>query len=435
MTAMPPGPPDSRQELLRFARDPLTYFLDLANSYGEVAFARIATRDTYVLTSPEALRVVLIDQAEKFVKTDHTREATSTFLGDGLLSSAGPTHRRHRRTMKPVFTPEWVAGYLHTMVDYTNEMIAEWQEGEVRDVAADMMRLTLNIIGKTVFGVERVGYDEALTQATGVMQHYSSDTLVRGKLFSVTEQQVKEAISVLDSLVTDVLTRHGNVGARDLVTLLRTARDPETGQGLSDREVRDEALTLLMAGHETTANALAWTLYLLATHPSAETEMRREIRDTLDGSDPTVESLHSLYSTERVMKEALRLYPPVWLFGRTPIEPVDVCGYAIGPGANIVISPYVIHRNSRYWPDAEQFRPERFEAEPARLRYLPFGAGPRICLGQPFAMLETVVVLVTILQRYRLTMEPGHQVEPEPRMTLRPKGGLPMRVSVVPEPV
>jgi cytochrome P450 len=428
MATLPPGPTSSRHELIRFARNPLAYFLDLAATYGEIVYVRIGTRETYVISAPDALREILVEHADKFEKTSHTKESTGTFLGNGLLVSSGATHRRHRRTLQTMFTRTWVERYSQAMIDASLELLSEWQHGQTRDVADDMMRLALSIVGRTIFGASGIARSDDLAQAASVMQHYASDTLIRDKLTSITPEAVQAAAAILDRLVEEVLAQADQTGGENLIALMRAAIDPETGERMTDREIRDEALTMLMAGHETTANALAWTLYLLAKHPAIAARMSEEIAQVCGNDLPTTTHLPTLQYTERVIRESLRLYPPAWLLGRTPIEPVEIGGYLIAPAANIVISPYVIHRNPRFFPDPEQFDPDRFLSEPARYSYLPFGAGPRVCIGQPFAMLELALVLVTVLQRYRFILPPTYSAEPEPMMTLRPKGGLPMMV-------
>lgn len=430
MTQYPPGPTPSRQEIVKFARNPLAYFMELTQ-YGEFVYTKLANRETYLVTSPALLREIMVERADKFEKTSHTRDTTSKFLGEGMLNAPAVVHRRHRRTIQPVFSATWVESYAQSMVEDVRHALRTWQHGEQRDIARDMMGLTLNIVGRTIFGVPYLSTDAAFDRATWVMQQYSNDTLTRSKLVTITEQDVHEAVGVFHHLVEQVLSQHQRTEGRDLISMMRAARDPESGQPMSDREIRDEALTLLMAGHETTANAVAWTLYLIAKHPEVEERLRTELDGVLDGREIRVADLGNLPYLERVLKEALRVYPPAWLLGRAAIEPVEIGGYSIQPDANIIISPYVIHRNPRYFDDPETFNPDRFLVEPTRYSYLPFGAGPRVCIGQPYALLEMAIITATLMGSYHLTLPADYVAEPEAMLTLRPKGGLPMRVTAL----
>jgi cytochrome P450 len=378
-----------------------------------------------VVSSPDLIRNILVEQDDKFEKTDHTKDSTSTFLGEGLLVSAGQTHKRHRCIIQPLFTSSNVAQYASVMVDAACALLDTWQHGETRDVAHEMMLLTLNIVGQTIFGFSTTAQSEAIRQASAIIQRYTDETMRRSKLTSVTQDERQQAVAVLDQVIAGVLTQNGT-SQHDLISLMRSAIDPETGGRMSDHEVRDEALTMLMAGHETTANALAWTLYLLAKHPAVEARLVQEIAEVVGENPVSATHVPQLPYLEKVSKEALRVYPPVWLMGRTPVEPVMVGDFTISPSANIILSPYVIHRNPRYFPDAEVFDPDRFDTEPVRYSYLPFGAGPHVCIGQSFAMLELALVVTTIIQRFRLHVDDAFVAEPDPMMTLRPKGGLPM---------
>lgn len=247
MTRYPPGPVPSRQEIVKFARNPLAYFMELAQ-YGECVYTKLANRDTYLVTSPSLLREIMVEHADKFEKTGHTRDTTSKFLGEGLLNASAPTHRRHRRTMQPVFSATWVESYVEGMVEDVRHALSTWEDGQQRDLASDLMKLALSIVGRTIFGVPNLAADAAFDHAAWVMQQYSNDTLTRSKLVTITEQDVREAVGVLRELTQRVLSQHQQTEGRDLISLMRAARDPETGQPMSDHEIRDEALTLLMAG-------------------------------------------------------------------------------------------------------------------------------------------------------------------------------------------
>jgi cytochrome P450 len=247
MPSNPPGPANSRHELLKFAKNPLAFFQELATTYGPFAYVRLATRDTYLISGPDELHAVLVEQAERFEKPAHTRDSISTFMGEGLIVLSGPKHKQHRRMIQPTLSHSRVERYGPVMVEYARRMVDAWQVGETRDIAADLMRLALNVVGTTVFGVPDLAANHALFEATTVAQRYSNDTLVHGKAVSVTDAERQRALELLDALVADVLLPRPN-GAHDLIALLKNATDPESGQRLTDQEIRDETLTLLLAG-------------------------------------------------------------------------------------------------------------------------------------------------------------------------------------------
>jgi cytochrome P450 len=428
MPSYPPGPASSRQELVKFAKNPLAYFQGLAATYGSFAYVRLGPRDTYLISGPESLHTVLVEQADRFEKPSHTRDSFTTFMGEGLIVLSGPKHKQHRRMIQPTLSRSRVERYGPTMVEYARRMVDTWQVGETRDIAADLMRLALNVVGTTVFGVPDLAENHALFEATAVAQRYGNDTLIHGKAVSVSDAERQRALNLLDALVADVL-KPRQTSDHDLIALLKNAADPESGQRLTDQEIRDEALTLLLAGHETTANALAWTFYLLAKHAHEEARLSAEIDRGVGARAAAITDLPNLPYTNRVIQESLRLYPPAWFFGRTPVEPVEVLGYTILPGASIVVCPYAIHRNPEHFPAPETFNPDRFISEPPRYAYLPFGIGPRMCVGQSLALQEMALVLATVLQRVHLSVPEEYIAEPEPMLTLRPRNGLKMTVS------
>ena len=428
MMHYPPGPTPSRQELLKFAQNPLTYLTTLAHQYGEFSYVKLGNRDTYVVTAPDILREILVEKADKFQKPGHTRDSASRFLGEGLLVSSGAVHQRHRRIMQPLFTRSALEPHAGSMLQAVQAMTVHWERCTEIDAAGEMMNLALNIVGSIMFGVSTLAHDQSLRTATSVMQQYSGNTLVRSKLTALTEADIQSAVDTLDGLVRGILERPHDTPGLNLVTLLQTAVDPVTGDRLSVGEVRDEALNILMAGHETTAIALTWALYLLAKHPDVQEQVTAEVGQVLGNRPITSADVPTLTGLGQVIQETLRLYPPAWLLGRTSLEPVTIAGYPVLPEANLVISPYVIHRNAKRFPDPEQFRPARFAQEPERFAYVPFGVGPHVCLGQPFAQLEMVITLATLLQHFHFSLPEGVEAVPEALMTLRPQGGMRLHV-------
>jgi cytochrome P450 len=321
------------------------------------------------------------------------------------------------------------------MVECAKHEVSGWKSGEIRDVHEDMARLTLDVVTRTLFGtlltVEFEGVGAALET---IAQRFTGRG---GVLFHIPEKvptpanlRFRRAIRLLDGIIYRIIEGRRAGGERDgdLLSMLLEVRDEETGEGMSDRQLRDEVMTIFLAGHETTANALSWTWYLLAKHPEAETRLLAELDEVLEGRAPTVRDLPRLRYTDLVVKESMRLYPPVWAFGREAVGDCEIGGYHVPAGTQLVMSQWVMHRDPRYYERAEEFRPERWaDGSVEKLlpyAYFPFGGGPRLCIGRSFARMEAVLLLATIAQKFRLRPTQDRLVEPQPSITLRTKNGL-----------
>lgn len=443
---LPPGPESKGiwGNLSEFAPNPPAYLLRLAKTYGPIARFRILNRNMYLLTDPDMIREVLVKQQEIFAKTPFDKDVLGRFLGKGLITSDGEFHKQQRKLVQPAFHMKRIQAYAEVMVRYTDRMLSGWQAGEVRRLDEEMMGLTMFIVSKTLFDAD-VETMEAQVQAVGeamdVVQRSSNADYRRGFpvpnwLPTRNNRERKKAARVLADTLGGIIAerRRGEtaVDHGDLLSMLLLAQG-EDGSLMSDQQVLDEAVTLFAAGHETTSNALTWTWYLLSQHPEVEERLHEEVDGVLNGRLPTFHDLPNLPYTAMVIKEALRLYPPAWVLnGRSPLTDTEIGGYPIKKGSIVFISPYAMHRLPQHFADPETFRPERFapelEKELPRYVYLPFGAGPRVCIGNAFAMMEAQLLLATIAQRFRFELIPGQDIVPNPLITLSPRDGLKMRL-------
>jgi cytochrome P450 len=403
---------------------------------------RLLWRRTFVVNEPTGVRHVLLDNAQNYKKSELSRRILEPGLGRGLITTDGELWRRHRRIMAPAFDPRSVAGYAPVMTEVTEEMLAQWdalpERSEV-DVAVAMMHTTLQIISRAMFSSDS---DEIVDVVERGVSEYQ--TTVRPNLLDllhvpewltelISPRMADGILDEFDASVDRLLTERGrapDAEPKDLLARLIAARDTETGGGMTAQEVRDQVVTIFMAGHETTAQALAWTWYLLSQHPAAEAKLHEELARVLEGRTPRHEDVANLPYARMVLEEAMRLYPPAHTLGRQPIAADEVSGHRIPAGATVLIVPWMLHRKPSLWEHPDRFEPERFSPERTaarpRFTYLPFGAGPRICIGAAFAMEEGILILATIAQRYRLRLKPGHPVEPQGLITIRPRYGLPM---------
>ena len=415
--------------------DALSFMLKNARQYGKFYAIWIGVSPIYVVSDPALAHEILVERAKEFHKAALVRHAVGPFAGNGLFLNEGDSWRRQRKLAQPAFHHQRIEAYGATMVQQTLDLLADWQPGARRDIAHEMTKLTLGIVNKTLFNVDvraQADHIGALmtTVLAGAEDRLNNYDPIWGRLFQRKQRREAAAIQELFTLIEGIIADHRQHGADsgDLLSMLLAARDEE-GNPMSAQQLRDEVITLFVAGHETTANALAWAFYLVAQHPEVEAKLAQEVA-TLQGKPPTMCDLAHLPYSEQVIKEALRLYPPAGGVTRQPIQDITLGGYPIAKGSTVAISTYVMHRDPTLYPDPERFDPQRFtpenEAKLPRLAYLPFGGGPRVCIGNSFALLEARLILLTVLQRFRLQLAAGQQVRAQQVFTLRPKNGLPM---------
>lgn len=415
--------------------DPLNYMLASARRYGPFYAIWVGETPIYVISDPALAHEILVERAKEFHKAEMIKAAVAPFANNGLLTNEGESWRRQRKLAQPAFHHRRIEAYGVTMVEQTLELLTHWQSGATLDIAHEMTNLTLGIVNKTLFNVDvRTQADHIgelmttiLSSANDRINNYNP---VWERLFKRKARQERAALQELFAVIEQIITEHRHQeDSGDLLSMLLAARD-EDGNPMSEQQLRDEVITLFIAGHETTANALAWAFYLVAQHPAVEAKLLEELA-RLQGNPPTMADLARLPYTEQVLKEAMRLYPPAGGVTRQAIHDIELGGYPITQGHAIAISTYVMHRDPKLFPMPDRFDPERFtpanEAQLPRQAYMPFGGGPRICIGNSFAMLEARLILATVLQRYHLK-PPTKPVRAEQLFTLRPKGGLKMGI-------
>jgi cytochrome P450 len=437
---LPPSPEKNffGGHLFSMRRDPLRFTTGNMRRYGGLVQLQFARFTAYQVTDPDLIQQVLTKDNRIWHKSVLYKVILADYLGDGLLTSDGDFWRRQRKLIQPAFHTVRINTYADIMVEFAQKMLIDWENEQVRDIAAEMMRLTLFIVGKTLFDADMVRSSDKVADAATHMLHdiiAESRSVVRLPAWIPTplRRRKKQTIQHLNEIVMPIIEarRQSGEDKGDLLSMLLLAKD-DNGEGMTDEQVRNEALTLVLAGHETTANALTWTLYLLSQNPDVEARLHDEIDRVLDGRLPTLDDLKYLPYTEMVLKEGMRVYPPVWSIGRQTDEDTELDGYPIPRKSLALIPMWAVQRNEEYYPDPERFDPERFspenEAKLHKYAYLPFGGGPRICIGNSFAMMEARLILASIMQRYHLSLVPGQQIEPEPLLTLRPKNGIKMRL-------
>lgn len=442
-TTAAPKPPSLRRSMalgfLEFRRDPIGFFLTLQQECGDAAHFRFAGHDAYLFSHPDAVQEVLVTHHRSFEKGVALQRA-KRLLGEGLLTSEGEVHTRQRRLMQPAFLRTRIGSYAEAMVEHTRRASERWHDGQVVDVHDDMTRLTLAIVAQTLFDadVDRDAAEigEALAEALRMFDVITSPFYdLFDKLPLPRKQTFNAAKAKLDGTIMRIIQARRASGEtrNDLLSMLLKATDTEgDGTGMSDEQLRDEALTIFLAGHETTATALTWTWYLLSQHGAIYQEMLDEVDRVLGGRPARAEDVARLPFVEKVFAEAIRLYPPAWTMGRRATADVTIGGYALSKGSIAVVSPYVVHHDPRFFPEPYRFDPQRWRPEAKAQRhkfsYFPFGGGPRVCIGEPFAWMEGVLLLATMAQQWRLHLVPDHPVALQPLITLRPKYGVKMRL-------
>jgi cytochrome P450 len=434
----PPGPERGALDgvFSPFRRDPLTFLASAARKYGDIVGLRFLHFRTYLISNPDDIEDVLVNHPRKFVK-GRVLQANKRLFGNGLLTSEGDFWLRQRRLAQPAFHRTRIASYAQTMVGYTEKMLERWKDGEERDAHQEMMQLTLQIVGKTLFDADVAGDAQEIGRTITLLLDFSSDfrRLIFTPKWLPTPRNIQTTFAIrrLNKIVYRMIAGRRGSGrdAGDLLSMLLTAQD-EDGTRMNDRQLRDETLTLFLAGYETTANLLAWTWWLLATHPEAEKKLHQELDATLAGRAPTMDDLPRLPYTGHILTESLRLYPPAWGMARLAIEDHEIAGYRVPAGTGVAIAQWVVHRDPRWYEAPDEFRPERWEGDLQkrlpRFAYFPFGGGPRQCIGNMFALMEATLVLATVAQRFRLRMEAGAEIVPLASITLRPKSGVPVRL-------
>ncbi len=423
--------------LPEFSEDAPGFLTELARDHGPLARFRVAHQTYTLVSDPDLIEQILVRQHQRFHKHDRMRDTLGEALGRGLLTAEDETWLAHRQLAQPAFRPERIKTYGEAMVELTQATINTWEDGQPIPLQPATMALTLRIAAKTLFGVDVAERTEAIGQALdAIMARFKP----KNRLISLLPSQVpipsnlayRKGVRDLSAMIDQLITRRQARDERgdDLLSRLMAARD-EAGQ-LDDQALRDELVTLLVAGHETTALTLTWTFDLLGRHPGIEARLHDELDDVLGGQAPTVDDLEELAYLEAVIDEAMRLYPPAWAIGRKAIEPVTLGGYTFPPGSQFMMSQWVMHRDPRFYDDPSSFRPSRWqdglEDRLPRFAYFPFGGGPRTCIGSSFALLEAKLIIATVAQAYRLEPLTDEPPGTDPSITLRPEGEVPVRV-------
>lgn len=430
-------------------RDPLTLFLKSRARYGDVVRFKFGPFQYYLVNDPSVVKHVLVDNPKAYTKSRNYL-GLKVVLGEGLLTSEGDHWRRQRKLAQPAFHRDKLAGFANQMSVATRDMLTRWtSEGSDTTfcIHAEMMRLTFRIVGFTLFSADVDGEAKEVGQALDVAMHWANDYAesmfrIPPSVPTPANLRFKKAKKTLDDVVFGLIAGRRATAAKsgeygdDLLGMLMAATEEAEGgsaarTGMDDQQLRDEIITMILAGHETTANLLAWTFHLLSKHPDVERKVRQEATRVLGDRDASLEDVKSLEYTRMVLEEAMRLYPPAWMFERQAVTADTLGAYRIEPGSIVGLCPYVLHRHPDHWENPEGFDPERFRPERAETRpryaYLPFGGGPRTCVGNHFAMMEAQIVLAMIVREQRLELEPSHEIVLDPVITLRPKTGIIVR--------
>jgi cytochrome P450 len=425
---MPPSP--ERSNVREFVRDPLKFFLNLSREYGDVVCYRPAPDTAYLINHPDYVRHVLVDNNRNYSKETYTNQIFHHVVANGLLTSEGETWRKQRRLMQPAFHKTRLAPLDTMIAGATEGMLERWRAaqaaGQSLDIAREMAALTLTITTRALFGVdlgeEVRQFGEIVDKAIGLMEKPSSP---------VFQQLVKDGNAVVESIIR---RRHEDFkDGGDLLSSMMVTRDSETGQQMTDEELRSQVMTLMLAGYDTTASSLTWTWYLLSQHPAVVAQLRDEARRVLHGRSPRYEDIDQLPFTRRVLNEGLRMFPPAWTLGRRALGEDEIGGYYVAPGTVVAICIYAVHRHPQFWEEPDRFDPDRFLPERAAQRhkfaYIPFGAGPRQCIGNNLGLMEATLIIANVAQHFELRLAPGAEVVPQAVFVLRPKRDLMMTLA------
>jgi cytochrome P450 len=412
--------------------NPLEFFSKLARDYGDVAGIRVVNFRTIFINHPDTIEEVLVTHPRRYIKGRVLRANRHVF-GEGLLTSEGDFWLRQRRLAQPAFHRARVASYAATMVEYAQRLLEHWRDGEERDAHQEMMRLTLQIVGKTLFDADvardaqEVGKSLELLLELGA--NFRRTLFVPHWVPTPANLRIKREIALIESILYRIITERRASGrdTGDLLSMLLHAQD-EDGSRMTDRQLRDETITLFLAGHETTASTLSWTWWLLAQNPAVEARLHTELDTVLRGRAPSLDDLPKLLYTGNVITESLRMYPPAWGLARVAIEDHELAGYPVKKGMGVAMAQWVVHRDTRWYDSPEEFRPERWEGDflktLPRFAYFPFGGGPRQCIGNSFAVMEATLILAAIAQKFRLRLVANHPAVPLASITLRPRHGI-----------
>lgn len=437
----PPGPKGFLflGNIPQFAHNPLEFMAKCAREYGDVVQLHLPQGKAYLLSNPDDIEFMLTTTNRNF-KRDKGVQLLRPLLGNGLVLTEGDFWLRQRRLMQPAFHRERIKAYGEIMVDYASRMVDSWQDGEIRDTKHDMQKITQQIVTRLLFSTEVTSEESQTTSTTldFVLKEFQARLVnpfhLPEKIPTPRNRRYLKAITEIDEVINRIIRQRREEGddKGDLLSTFLQVRD-EDGNGMSDKQLRDELITMYLAGHETTAMTLSWAWALLAQHPEVEARLAEELETVLQGRTPAVSDLPRLPYTDMVIKETLRLYPIAWFNNREVLKEVEIGGYKLQPGLQLWMSPWVLHRNPRYYENPDEFRPERWATEQIKqlpkYAYLPFGGGPRICIGNTFALTEAALVLATVAQRYRLNLAPGTKVVPQPSGTLTFKYPLKMVMS------
>ncbi len=445
MTTQPPGPKSNliKQILFynRFRKDMLGQLASWKKTYGDRVHFKVGSRHIFMTVLPEDMHQIMSTQAAKFHKGPYLKDpnwGTARALGNGLFTSDGPFWLKQHKLIKPLLQTKHVLGFTPIVVDCIHRLLESWQEGEERLVDADFFDVSMEALDRAVLNGEIYASRQIVYRLLRTVRKLANSPRVVPLWFPTPLHLAHgRAMRAFDQLIHSVVEKRrasgqGSTDRGDLLSTLLLAAEKGRGRPLTDKEIRDEMATMILAGHESSANTLAWLFYLLARNPEVVARLQEEVDEVLGGRLPTLADLDRLVYSEKVIKETLRLYPPSWGFDRQAMEDVTINGIHYPKGSEVFLIAIFTQRDERWFENPEEFRPERFSEEEKhkipKFAYLPFGAGPRVCIGQAFAMLVLKLVLAMVTQRFQLSLAPGHEVTMDPWGALRPKGGLPMRV-------